>query len=707
MKTRCFFALLSGVSLTFLTACKDNSEGPSQESFTLIDKQQIGASGGSVGSAEYMTVDIPAGAFVTSVDLEMYSSDGENPFKEDGASGLVYLKGLPAQFIKPIRIALKHDGTATDGTYINQAQLTANTSTFDTIYGTNLIQANDSAGFLVAFLPVPQPKGRNADENSGIIGNDNGVQYSCVKGLTKRQSDHFIIYHRNTDVYDPGLEALNDGLEAGYQLLAEAYFEVNRLTKPVNVYLKYLNDEIYGQTNRDFPFYTDNSGYIEINRLHLMEPALMKITGAHEFFHIVQDLYNFDDKYNWLQEASSTWFEKFFTSSPGSYVPQTFTENLKQPFWGLQMGVVKGADKHGYGTSSVIKYLVENGNNAEQLANLRKIWDLTKTGKHPVQALIEYQSNYTPNWWNEFIKAYFTNQVYGGVTEAYNKYWFNQNPTDVFRVRGANDKEIIFNNDGKDLSGYVYLVNIDWDGLTNLSKCTISLSSGISRLYVFKKKDTEIELLSEVYMDEEITVSDLKSFYDNGYDICLLLSNFGIHALENFTGYYPTQIHVQISDEEEDNSVTYYETQADNYHPYFSGSFLITFETDDDYPFTVTKDQYFISEGVKVKDLYIHFDPPPAGVVVTFNITIDTLSLSCVNPGKIEINKAIWAVSDMTLIPYVYPQPDILPYHVTAQYSSSNSAGPCSFWLELLINEPYFSNNLDVMMLGFNIGKDH
>jgi hypothetical protein len=701
MKRSLIYLLVAFVILSSVAGCKEDSETSSEEAFTLIAEQQIGAAGGTIGSAGYMFVDIPSGAFNTTVNIKMYSSDGENPFKEDGASGLFYLDGLPGQFTKPIRISIKHDGTVTGGTFINQAKLTACTSTFDTIYGTNLIQANDSAGYLVAFLPVLQTKDRNVDEYNDFKRNDNGVQYSCVKGLTYRQSAHFIIYHRNTDMNDPGLAALNDGLEAGYQWLASAGFEVNRLSEPVDVYLKYLKEEIYGQTNRGFPYFTDNSGYIEINRLHMMEPDIMKITGGHEFFHIVQDLYNYDEKYNWLQEASSTWFEAYLTSNPLGYIPITYKNNKIQSFYGLQRGISTGEGAHGYGCAAVMKYQMSINNLANDPKTILEVWKGAQQGKEPVEAIQAFPMK-DQIWYPEFLKKQFLGQLYDDeVFTVFNNIYFKNNG-DTWDINTEDDNEKEFNSLGWDMSGEVFQINPLFKQMPADSKLVISLEGDEQYLYAFRydKLAKMISLAGE--SASSITIDQLKDYAEKGDNLYLLLATYAATP-PHYNGTNPAKINLQVMQRP---LVSSFETTGSCVGYKYSGSFKYRIETDNDYKFTVTRDEMYVDGGISNKWIELDFDPPPAGQLVTFNIYLDTLSLASQFTGTPKIVDAGWSVNDMLGSNYIALGEFINNYHVTAQYSSSVTAGPTGLDLKLETSQPGSASNLLVFFMDFNMKKE-
>jgi hypothetical protein len=637
MKTHLLLGILT---ITFLgIQCKkDKDDSPDTISYELLSEQAIGSQGGTLTAEGVMTVEIPAGAFGSTSQLQIYSSNDISNFEENAASGVVYLKGLPDQLQKPLRIAIKHDGTATIGTFIDRGELSERTSVFDTVFGSHLLEAHDSSGYLVAFI---EPYGgKKATTGSHPGEGPHGAPYTCVKDLNRRTSDHFIIYHQTGDIYAPELEALNNGLEEAYSLLKSWGFPVDRMTKHVNVTLKYLKEEVYGQTLHSFP-YGDNSGYIEINRINYHDPAVARITGAHEFFHLVQDLYTLHDKYNWLQEASSTWFEQFFAADPSHYVPPLFKAAAEQPYNGLQAGRENGQGIHGYGCASVIKYLMEINNAQHDPSAIRLIWEATKTQKLTPEILLSFPTS-IPDWWNHFVYAHYTNMIYKGITERYSRLYFNTATTRLFRVRTAQDTAMYFQNLGVDLSGEVYYIDLDKADMTEMSKCNILLAGGTSHMYIFKAKPDGIEFLDEIDSDEETTISNLKSIYDDGGDIILLLSNYGVHPNSplDYEGRYPTNIHINIT--EEGANTNYYQSVVTTLSTeHYTADLELTISCNEGFMFNVIADS--VAEWYQyntTKMVSVTFPTPASGKTIQFSVHAEVFNLVSGYEGIPDIMEA-------------------------------------------------------------------
>jgi hypothetical protein len=321
------FALLP--AMLFYSACKkDKSENPPADTYDLIGSGVIGQAGGTIATDDVI-IEIPGGALNSDASIELYSSSTENPYGEDGNSEVYWLKGLPDQMNEPVKLSVRYNGTLKDQGFICFGKYVIATSGQDTTLTETLIPAADSSGFLQAWIiPVPG-KSLKSTQYQGRY----GLPFFSINNYWYYQTDHFLIHFPGRYQSTGAVEALAAGLEGAYDTLLNMGFTyANRTSWPVDVTVSPLDPEIDGQTDRSFP-YSSNSGYIEINTAIMTDKPLLTITGAHEFFHVVQDLYNYDEQYNWLQEASSVWFEEKFAANPSSYASGARTGHERYASW--------------------------------------------------------------------------------------------------------------------------------------------------------------------------------------------------------------------------------------------------------------------------------------------------------------------------------------------------------------------------------------
>jgi hypothetical protein len=499
-------ALLSG--LLVFTGCKDDDNTPQGDTYKLIASQVIGPDGGSIISDNVM-IEIPAGALFEASTIELYSSSTENPFGDDGNSEVFWLSGIPDPMNIPIRFSLRYRGTLSDESFICVGKYVIATSGQDTTLSETLLPASDSSGFLQASTLVPDPKQLKSTAYNGRY----GFPFFSTTGYWYYQTDHFKIHfpgrYKSTGV----IESLADGLEGAYDTLLGMGFLYNpRTSWPVEVTVKPLPPDVNGQTDRSFPW-TSNSGYIEISTDIMNDKPLVKITGAHEFFHIVQDLYNYDEIYNWLQESSSVWFEEKFAANPSTYVSDARAGLQMEPFNGLQAGTSGSGIHHGYGCSAVIKYAVSQYGNGI----IKKIWEYCRNGEHPVSA-IKLSTDPYVIWYINFMKEYVMGNVYNDNVLGQCVY------NDKFTINGDQDVQKSYERAYPDLSAYVYIVEPKSTTFKDESKLQLDLTGEGRSIYVIKK--TGSVMTSIGYDVNHLVIPDLKGLQASGSTLYVVVTNY-------------------------------------------------------------------------------------------------------------------------------------------------------------------------------------
>ena len=267
----------------------------------------------------------------------------------------------------------------------------------------------------------------------------------------------------------------------------------------------------------------DNYGYLEINRNIMDDPADMRTTAGHEFFHLVQALYdprNFYSKAKleapqlWLDEACSVWVEEKF-SDQKDYVSDARTGNLSAPFDGVVAGKESGAGEHGYGLSAMIKYLAEKYGESCVLS----MYEALKSGSDPMTAVI--QSTGEPiEWWEEFLREYTLGKIY-----AVNATSIASFRSGLYQIASDKDTLKTFNEEYPDLSGKLYMIRLDNPDIDENATLSLSVEGGMAEISAFKyhPKQATIEFLGT--NTDRVTVTDLKSLTEGEYHIIALVSN--------------------------------------------------------------------------------------------------------------------------------------------------------------------------------------
>jgi hypothetical protein len=496
--------------MMIMTSCKkDNNDNPPEDQYTLVASQLIGPAGGTISTNDVI-LSVPANAVTYAVTLEIYSSTTENPFGDEGNSSVFWIKGLPDVLLSPVKLSVKYSGTLSDQSFIALGKYVIATSGADTTVSQDLLPATDSSGYLKAIIPAGQVKLLKSTNYTGKY----GIPFWSISSYWYYQTDHFLIHFPGKFKSTGSVEALADGLEGGYQKLYDMGFRYDARTSwPLEVTVKTLDPDVDGQTDRSFPW-TANSGYIEVNSLKMSDKALMKITGGHEFFHIVQDLYNSDEKYNWLQEASSVWFEEKLDANPATYVSAARQGHELEPFSGLQAGATGSQTHHGYGCSAVIKYLVSQY--GEDI--IKKIWeDCRDQSSHPVEA-IKKATDPVVIWWSNFMREYTLGHVYSDMSVAQAVY------NEKFTISSDQTTQKAFDRAFPDISGYIYVIEPTNPNFKDTDQLQLTLTGEGRSMYALKKTGSEVTSIG--FNVDQIVIPDLKGLKASASSLYILVMNY-------------------------------------------------------------------------------------------------------------------------------------------------------------------------------------
>lgn len=628
---------------TIFAGCKKDNNDP-ETTFELLAEQVIGPEGGSFISSDHLIMDVPAGAFSNTTTLQLFYSDEENPYTGDGgASDVIYIKGFPDDLAKPVRVAVKHDGSATKDAYVAMGFPAIATATFDTVFGHKLYPATDSSGYLVCMILPEEKNGRDLKGSDHSHQGRYGVPFFCIRNLFYLQTDHFLIYYNSGFHNLNTISSLAGGLEDAYALLKSWDFSYDSRTSwPVYVEVKPLNktgtdENLDGLSLRGIP-YTKNSGYLEIGNHLINDHNLLRITGGHEFFHLVQDLYNYDEKYNWLQEASSTWFESYLTLNPSGYVPVNYTNNRLQTFLGVRNGTsVQTETLYGYGSSAILNYLMYYNNQINHPRAIRYIWDAIAYGKPPVEALVSYPI-INHDWWNDFIKEHYQGNLFNdSLFLAFNNnYFIDGGNGGKWDINTEADVEKEFNMLGWSLSGDVFRIDPNYLQLTQGSTLTVTNDGALTHIFAFRYNNTpprSVSLIGE--SASSLTVSDLKDFVDTE-DLIYIVASTWINTPSYVEGYHPYTLQLKVAND----GVNYYETTGFVQSYEYNAEVIYKISTPTDQKFRVIQDRMDTNDQIIKKMFYVTFNNPPAGTFYEFNVECEVISLSSSFPGTTIISNA-------------------------------------------------------------------
>lgn len=385
----------------------------------LADSTRIGPEGG-VLSADGFSLTVPAGAFSRSADLSLRRVDIERPFGAGSVSPVWYVEGLPDAFALDLAATVDCDTVQASGVSAMGAlgEESFNETLASRKWTHMLLSASTTDRLTYAFaVPAVPQAASSAGRTIQDPYNEITLTLSVVAGYksaasaaSARDGGHFIVYYPES-VDDDDAANLATYLETAYSTLKRTYgFSYERRTRwPVTVTVKDLASTVYG-------YYIssklgNNYGYMEFNKSKMSDAEEMCVTAGHEFFHLVQALYDNRNRYSkatgpgkqyWLDEACAVWSERVHSYNP-AYVPSIFSGCQYDAFFDGMHSEGATAGQHGYGMAPLIQYLI--GRQGNTFA--KKMYDSLYAGSHPVQALCAHSPDADPaKWYWQFIDSY-------------------------------------------------------------------------------------------------------------------------------------------------------------------------------------------------------------------------------------------------------------------------------------------------------------
>ena len=489
---------LCGAFCLLIVNCGNNPAGtPEKKTTTSPISAPMGAKGGSL-SIDSMTISFGAGAFDRDTTLVLYSS-ADTPFGGNAVSGLYILKGLPTTFTGPITVRIKLSAPVSDSVSIASGEDVFATSTQSIVTSYHLFQATINNGTAICTLyangaqSVLSKKTRlqNAEQavQLALTGVDKYTPFTTPQ-------KHFHISYpssiNKTLIVNLGayLETAFDTITTGLK-----FSVAGRTLWPVDVTVRTMEEKDYGSYYSSV--FGDNFAYMEFNGDKLSVDSEISVTAGHEFFHLVQLLYDTRNFYSkskakgpnlWIEEACAVWSEAFF-SSKAAYVPSVCAGTEMEPFTGIIAGNAVDEAKHGYGLSALIKFLAMTYGR-EKIAI---VFDNMKAGNHPIQSIISAMGEAPPKWWPKFFSSYVAGKVYKFATGN-----LIGNKAGLFAISGSADTLKEFSRSYPDLSAALYMVQLSYKGIDTLAtlKITGSAATGHPDILLFSYSGGSISFIS-------------------------------------------------------------------------------------------------------------------------------------------------------------------------------------------------------------------
>jgi len=491
---------------------------PPEES---IGSATIGAEGG-VLETSLLTIEVPPGAFRTATEIEVMTRSGDVPFS-DGAAAC-RIQGLPTVFDQPLTLRLP---CATPAGPPAEAFVAIGENVFvrslgETEIAWGLEEATYEEGFLSVVLPAPETDTRGVGRSAA----DYEIMNLPVGGTFTYSSidsraGHFRIYYPIGGNNRSEAEILGGYLEEAHADIQELGFSYGGRTRwPVRVIIRSLGAERFGESISSA--WGDDYGYLQFNLDRITEHAEMRVTAGHEFFHLIQALYDPRSRVSkaytaaphlWLDEATAVWAEALFSDDP-QYRSTARAGQLCEPLEGMQAGAADDPGGHGYGMAAMIRYLVGLKGPSLPLALHERIL----AGDHPVAAVTASVDDPAVLWWSRFLRAYLLGEIYGDEPE----FVISQHSGRF--VATAGDTTRVLAGTYPDLSAKVYQVLLAHENLAETGSVVFRVSGeGSPYLAVFQQQDGGLSWLGGGA--EEFTVENAGKLQRDGARLIALVSN--------------------------------------------------------------------------------------------------------------------------------------------------------------------------------------
>ena len=514
-----------------LSGCAERERlGPEEPPPTEpVAQETIGPAGG-VLQTDAFRLTVPTGAFDAANTLKLFVEQNTSPLAEYAVSDLYCIDGLPLETADSLRIAVHvNDGNAA-GAMLAIGENAYVMSAAEVRVGWWMLEAADSSGWCVGRYPAYPGSAASRPSVSGPGGlrqNPAPIRVAVVRGPLSFTSGggRFHITYPPAATTQEKAESLGVYMERAFAMYTNMGFDAKaRTTWPVNVTAQRKPIGDYGGTS--YPATGDNFMYFEFNTLYMDDPNQLRTTVAHEmlhFFHFLYDprtaaqIVHEAAPYLWLDEATATWAEVKMAADT-AWVSEVRRGNEFAPLEGLQAGAATGAGGHGYGLSSLIKYLVRRQGEGFILATYE---EFQRSGRHPIPVLEDQLNQPYTIFWHEYLGDLLQGGPYRDVT-AEKIYQSGPFRLDLQSVGSVASMTVAFS----DLSGELFLLHpraaeYPDDAVLKL-RCSRT-ECGLTAFLAESAANAPLVLLGE--SRDSLVVTDLHGIAAGGREVLVLVDN--------------------------------------------------------------------------------------------------------------------------------------------------------------------------------------
>jgi hypothetical protein len=512
------------ILLLSLFACKKDSTDPVPDS-VIVHSATISSQGG-VLEYDGFTITVPENSFNGMVTLNLSKNASPSIFGPNEAAPFYTLSGLPIQFLEPLGIEIS-TGTTNQlfGVFGEQTKAPSNAEQGLSYRFKEVASDGKKVSFQIDPLDIP-----NYDTDDtlevviGLVKNYIKTESKELTSLSqksnqspeglKTQAVEAIVSKPLFVVYAPSTltnESLNllkylEEAHSVYKSSVMGFSYAKRTKWPVEVTVRKLDKGVFGYFVPSK--WGNNSGYLEFNQDNMKDMEELRLTVGHEFFHLVQALY--DSRYGftkavspsvyyWVEEASSVWAEELFSSIPNYCSVNSRNGHQMAPFAGFFKGAEGNAQNqqyHGYGMSALIKYIADKYGSDK----LVKVFEEAQKGSTILNAFNNALPVHLYDVYPDFIDQYIQGQVYSDMGPAN----LLSETAGEFTISAAKDTLKVFESTYPGLSAKVYKIDINYAGFTEEHSLLLKTSAGTKKL-IYKLKGGELTLLGSTFGNFNVT----------------------------------------------------------------------------------------------------------------------------------------------------------------------------------------------------------
>lgn len=500
------------------TSPDDSTNPDPNPNSTPVSSAEIGYQGG-VFEFESFSLEVPEGAFNGYFKLSLEEYPLQSFYGEDEASVFYQLKGVPIELLEKISISLTTSSSETLFAVLGQETkaISQNTSSINFQFY-DVVKTADQCLFELEVTDIPN---YSTDDTASII-------LGLVKNYTKVESKgHFSIYTPSAYINEAlDLEQYLEEAHSKFTTGQMNFSYAQRTKWPVKVTIEKLQAGTFGYFVPSK--WGDNHGYLVFNQNEIYNSTEMRLTAGHEFFHLVQALYDprygftkaiLPSSYYWVEEAASVYAEEFFTPIT-DYASSIRNGHQMAPFKGFLAGANESAQHHGYGMSAFVKYMSQQYGSDK----LVKVFEHEKSGNSNI--IDGFDAAYGVSMrdiYDDFINAYILGNVYNDFGASH----LLGESNGTFSINSAADTVKSFEETYPSLSAKIYKIDINYAGFSDQNSLLMQ-SNGMKKL-IYKLKGQELSFLGSYGAD--YTLNGLQNIQaENALILVVMVCHYSVET---------------------------------------------------------------------------------------------------------------------------------------------------------------------------------